>query len=92
MRKFTYNKNPIRKFREITDWKVAKDCNILKYNQIVDEMGDGIYSGYLNPQQLYSPNSELVKKFFDCYVKSSVTISQVSVILETVMSQISSNY
>ena len=30
MRKFTYDKNPIRKFREITDWKVAKDCNILK--------------------------------------------------------------
>ena len=62
MRKFTYDKNPIRKYREITDWKAAKHCNILKYNQIVDEMGDGIYSGYLNPQQLYSPNSKLVNK------------------------------
>ena len=62
MRKYTYDKNPIRKFREITDWKVAKHCNILKFNQIVDEMGDGIYSGYLNPQQLYSPNSKLVNK------------------------------
>ena len=61
-RKFTHDKIPIRKYREITDWMVAKQCNVLKFNKIVDEIGDGICSSYLNPQQLYSSNSEAVSK------------------------------
>ena len=62
MRKFTHDKNPVRKYREITDWKVAKQCNIIKFNNIVDELGDGISSSYLNPRQLYSSMSEVVTK------------------------------
>ena len=57
MRKFTHDKNPVRKYREITDWKVAKQCNIIKFNKVVDELGDGLTAG-----ELYGPNSEVVNK------------------------------
>ena len=57
MRKFTHDKNPVRKYREITDWKVAKQCNIIKFNKVVDELGDGMTAG-----ELYGPNSEVVNK------------------------------
>ena len=60
--KFTHDKNPVKEFREITDWKVAKGCNVLKFNSIVDELGDGIGASYLNPRQLYSSTSEVVGK------------------------------
>ena len=60
--KFTHDKNPVKEFREITDWKVAKGCNVLKFNSIVDELGDGIGASYLNPKQLYSSTSEVVRK------------------------------
>ena len=62
MNKFTHDKNPVKEFREITDWKVAKGCNVLKFNSIVDELGDGIGASYLNPRQLYSSTSEVVGK------------------------------
>ena len=62
MRKFTYDKNPVREYREVTDWRVAKGSNALKFNQIGDEIGDGLESRYLYAKQIYGKNSEAVKK------------------------------
>ena len=59
-RKFTYDKNPIRAFREVTDRKVVEQCNVLKYNQIHDEIGRGL--GYfLRPKEFYASDSEGVR-------------------------------
>ena len=56
-RKFTHDKNPIRKYREITDWIVAKQCNVIKFNNIVDQIGDRI-----THRKFYASNSEAVSK------------------------------
>ena len=61
-RKFTYDKNPVRVYREVTDWRVAEQSNVIKFNEIIDEIGDGLDGRFFNAKQLYGSNSEAVKK------------------------------
>ena len=55
-RKFTYDKNPIRIYREITDRIVAEYCNVVKSNQIHEE-----FQLTLRPKLFYASKSEAAK-------------------------------
>ena len=62
LRKFTYDTNPIKEFREFSDIHVISMCNGTKKRQIHNILGPGVHSNLLNPNMLYKPNSEIVNR------------------------------
>ena len=62
LNKFTYDKHPVREFREFSDIHVISMCNTLKCHQINDILGPGSDLDLMDPNRLYVPNSETVNK------------------------------
>ena len=62
LRKFTYDRHPVKDFREFSDIQVMKMCNNLKRQQIDDFIGHGVSVDLLNPNRLYTGNSNIINK------------------------------
>ena len=62
MRKYSYDVNPIRAYREYSDIQVINMCNNLKCQQIDELIGEGISLDLLAPSRLFDPKSETVNK------------------------------
>ena len=61
-RKYTYDVNTVREFREFSDLRDLQMCVNLKRQQIHDLIGQGISRNLLSAHQFYNPNSETVNK------------------------------
>ena len=61
-RKFSYDRHPVKEFREFSDIRVMKMCNNVKCQQIDEFVGHGVSEDLLNPNMLYTRNSDIVNK------------------------------
>ena len=61
-RKYTYDVNTVREFREFSDLRVLQMCANLKRQPIHNLIGQGISRNLLSAHQFYNPTSETVNK------------------------------
>ena len=62
LKTFTYDKYPVKEFREFSDIDVMSMCNDIKGEQINEFIGEGPSSNLMNPNRLYNPNSKTINK------------------------------
>ena len=60
--RFTYDKNPVKDFREFSDIHVISMCNALKIHQINEFIEPGSDLNLLDPNRLYVPDSQTINK------------------------------
>ena len=62
LRKFTYDKHPIKEYREFSDVRVISMCNEIKSQQINQYIGQGPSLNLMDPSRLYESKSETINK------------------------------
>ena len=62
LRKFTYDKYPIKELREFSDIRVMSMCNDVKVQQINEYIGQGPSLNLMDPSRLYVSKSETINK------------------------------
>ena len=58
MKTFTYDKEPVKAWRQVSDYMAIKECNEVKWGEISDILGH--FHGFSNSLQLYKNKSILV--------------------------------
>lgn len=61
MNTYTYDKEPVKEWRQVTDFEAIKECNLVKWDEISKLLGK--CHGFINSRSLYSKNKseDLVK-------------------------------